>query len=307
MIARSGALADLVAAGARILESACGPCIGMGQAPVTDAVTVRSFNRNFAGRCGTASAGTYLASPEVCAAAALTGELTDPRTLGAYPAITLPAGFEVDDSMILPPAEHPETVEIMRGPNIRPVPTRGPLEDALTLRVLLHTGDNVTTDDIMPAGAKVLPLRSNIPAISEYVFSGLDPDFVRRAKEWGGGCVVGGQNYGQGSSREHAALAPRYLGVRAVLARSFARIHQANLVNFGILPLVIDEAAYAGLEVGDELRITGVREAITGGETLQVEKVSSGETFTATPVLSPRQAQVLLASGVLNFVKSQLG
>ncbi|NLO74533.1 MAG: aconitate hydratase [candidate division WS1 bacterium] len=307
MIARNGALAALVSAGARILESACGPCIGMGQAPVTDGVTVRSFNRNFRGRCGTPSAGTYLASPEVCAAAAIAGELVDPRSLGAYPEVALPATFQVDDSMILPPPEHGKEVEILRGPNIRPVPSRGPLEDEITIRVLLVAGDNITTDDIMPAGAKILPLRSNIPAISEYVFSCLDPDFARRAHDWGGGAVVGGENYGQGSSREHAALAPMHLGVRAVLARSFARIHQANLVNFGILPLQITETDYRSLQMGNELQMRGVREAVRNGSAVHVQNVTQGATFSATPVLSARQSQIILAGGVLNHVKKRLG
>jgi len=306
MIARNGALADLVAAGARILESACGPCIGMGQAPVTDGASVRSFNRNFPGRSGTKSAGVYLAGPEVCAVTALTGELTDPRTFGTPPRVDLPDRFDLDDSMILPPAEDPESVEIVRGPNIRPVPTRGPLADRIEARVLLRVGDNVTTDDIMPAGAKILPLRSNIPAISEFVFSGIDPGFAARAREQGGGVIVGGENYGQGSSREHAALAPMYLGVQAVLARSFARIHQANLVNFGILPLLISGDDYARLEPGDLLRMQGLRAAVQAGQPITVENLTRNFAFTATPRLSPRQAEVLLAGGVLNYVREQV-
>ncbi len=306
MIARNGALADLVTAGARVLESACGPCIGMGQAPVTDAVSVRSFNRNFPGRSGTPSAGVYLAGPEVCAAAALTGELTDPRTLGEFPQVTLPERFDVDDSMILPPAEDPDSVEIIRGPNIRPVPLRGPLEDELTLRVLLKVGDHITTDHIMPAGARVLPLRSNIPAISEHVFAALDPEFARRAREWGGGVLVGGENYGQGSSREHAALAPMYLGVKAVLARSFARIHQANLVNFGVLPLQIAKQDYSRLEQGDVLSLTGVREAVQKQTPITIKNGTQGYEFSATPQLSPRQVEIVLAGGVLNCVREQV-
>ncbi len=306
MIARNGALADLVAAGARILESACGPCIGMGQAPVTDAVSVRSFNRNFLGRSGTRSAGVYLAGPEVCAVAALTGELTDPRALGAAPRVDLPERFDLDDSMILPPAADPESVEIVRGPNIRPVPTRGPLADEIEMSVLLKVGDNVTTDDILPAGAKVLLLRSNIPAISEFVFSGIDPGFAARAREQGGGFIVGGENYGQGSSREHAALAPMYLGIQAVLARSFARIHQANLVNFGILPLLITAEDYARLEPGDRLRLEGLRETVRSGEPIIVQNLTRDFAFTATPRLSPHQVEVLLAGGVLNYVRQQV-
>ena len=307
MIARSGALADLVAAGARVLESACGPCIGMGQAPVSEAVSVRSFNRNFAGRSGTASAQVYLAGPQVCAAAALTGALTDPRALGEAPRIELPERYEVDDGMILPPAADPEAVEVVRGPNIRPVPMRGPLEDEMERRVLLKAGDNITTDDIMPAGAKVLPLRSNLPALSRYVFSGLDPGFAERAEQGGGGFVVGGENYGQGSSREHAALAPMHLGVRAVLAEWFARIHQANLVNFGLLPLRIAAEDYQRLAQGDTLRMNGVRQAVTTGGAVTVEDVTQGFSFPATPQLSPRQAEVLLAGGVLNWVREQAG
>ncbi|UCC68466.1 MAG: aconitate hydratase, partial [Armatimonadota bacterium] len=241
MLAENGALAKLIAAGARILEASCGPCIGMGQAPPSGGATLRSFNRNFAGRCGTPNADTYLAGVEVCAASALTGEIADPRTLGDPVSIASPDTFLVDDGMIIPPADQPAHVEIVRGCNIAPVPTRGPMEDILRGKVLLVAGDNITTDDIMPAGAKILPLRSNIPAISEFVFSRLDPDFASRAKQAGGGFVVGGANYGQGSSREHAALAPMALGLRAVLARSFARIHHANLINFGILPLLLPE------------------------------------------------------------------
>ncbi len=307
MIARNGALADLVEAGARVLESTCGPCIGMGQAPVTDAVSVRSFNRNFPGRSGTASAGVYLAGPEVCAVAALTGELTDPRNLGEVPEVIVPECFEVDDSMILPPADDPDEVEILRGPNIRPVPTRGPLEDAISLRVLLKVGENITTDHIMPAGAKVLPLRSNIPAISAHVFGAVDPEFAHRAQDWGGGFVVGGENYGQGSSREHAALAPMYLGVQAVLARSFARIHQANLVNFGVLPLQIAEEDYERLAQGDVLSLSGVREAVRGSAAITVQNETQGYEFTATPQLSPRQVDLVLSGGVLNYVREQVG
>ena len=306
MIARNGALADLVEAGARILESTCGPCIGMGQAPVTDAVSVRSFNRNFPGRSGTPSAGVFLAGPEVCAAAALTGELTDPRTLGDFPSVAVPEPFAVDDSMILPPAADPDAVQVVRGPNIRPVPTRGPLADALRLRVLLKVGDNLTTDHIMPAGAKILPLRSNIPALSQYVFSPVDPEFAHRAQEWGGGFVVGGENYGQGSSREHAALAPMYLGVQALLARSFARIHQANLVNFGVLPLQIAASDYARLEQGDTLSLTGLRESIASLREITVTNETQGYEFPATPQLSPRQVEVVLAGGVLNYVKEHI-
>ncbi|MFY9451956.1 MAG: aconitate hydratase, partial [Bacillota bacterium] len=254
ILARDGSLADLIAAGARILESACGPCIGMGQAPRSGAVSLRTFNRNFEGRSGTKDASVFLVSPETAAASAITGKITDPRTLGEYIPVGLPERFLVDDSMILPPAENPDEVEVIMGPNIKPVPIGKPLESTMELPVSIKVGDNITTDHIMPAGAKVLPFRSNIPAISEFVFSAVDPSFPERAKELGKSVIIGGQNYGQGSSREHAALAPMYLGVKAVIAKSFARIHKANLVNFGILPLEFaDPEDYDSLEQGDVL------------------------------------------------------
>jgi aconitate hydratase len=301
MLAANGALATMIAAGARLLEASCGPCIGMGQAPPSGGVTLRSFNRNFAGRTGTADAQAYLASAEVCAASAIAGEITDSRSLGARPRVPMPERFMVDDSMILPPADHPEQVEVVRGPNIAPVPVRGPLEDTIRGQVLLVAGDNVTTDDIMPAGAQILPLRSNIPAISKYVFSRLDPDFVGRARQAGGGFVVGGINYGQGSSREHAALAPMALGVKAVFARSFARIHHANLVNVGILPLMLFE--HAAVAQGDELEIADVRRGIEGGTPLVVTNLTRGGTLDVTYELTPRQARILLAGGLLNYIK----
>ncbi|MGD9100339.1 MAG: aconitase family protein, partial [Anaerolineae bacterium] len=305
MIARSGALGDLIAAGARILESGCGPCIGMGQAPPTNAASVRSFNRNFLGRSGTADDLVYLASPETCAATALHGVITDPRKLGDPIVVLPPEQYLVDDNMIVPPAEDPEAVEIIRGPNIKPVPVAQPVPDSLRARVLLKVGDNVTTDHIMPAGAQILPLRSNIPAIAEYVFWRVDPDFVQRAKEWGGGLVVGGVNYGQGSSREHAALAPMYLGLKAVIARSFARIHHTNLINVGILPLTFaDEAGYDALEPGDEWEITGVHAALQAGEPLTVYNLSQEKRFQAGYDLTERQIDILLAGGLLNYIKA---
>lgn len=301
MLADNGALAKLIAAGARILESSCGPCIGMGQAPPSGGATLRSFNRNFAGRCGTPDADTYLAGVEVCAASALTGEIADPRALGDPVSIASPDTFLVDDGMIIPPADQLEHVEIVRGPNIAPVPTRGPLEDTLRGKVLLTVGDNITTDDIMPAGAKILPLRSNIPAISEFVFSRLDPGFASRAKQAGGGFVVGGANYGQGSSREHAALAPMALGLRAVLARSFARIHHANLVNVGILPLKLPQGQ--PISQGDDLEIADVRARIEAGRPLLVRNLTESTEFETTCDLTPRQARILLAGGLLNHIK----
>ena len=305
MIAESGALADLIAAGARILESACGPCIGMGQAPPTNAASVRSFNRNFKGRSGTVEDHVYLASPETCAATALYGVITDPHKLGDPIVVDPPAKYLVDDNMIVPPAEDPDSVEVIRGPNIQPVPVAEPVPDALRGQILLKVGDNITTDHIMPAGAHVLPLRSNIPAIAEYVFWRVDPDFVQRAKEWGGGMVVGGVNYGQGSSREHAALAPMYLGLKAVITKSFARIHHANLVNVGILPLTFAaEADFDGLEQGDEWEITGVRAALQASKNLTVRNLTKGTMFEVTYSLTDRQVEILLGGGLLNHIKT---
>lgn len=305
MLARNGALADLVSAGARILESACGPCIGMGQSPNSGAVSVRTFNRNFEGRSGTADAKVFLASPEVAAAAALTGVLTDPRELGEYISVVMPEKFLIDDSMVLAPAEDPSGVEVLRGPNIKPLPINQDLPAILEGQTLLKVVDNITTDHIMPAGAKILPLRSNIPAISQYVFHGVDTTFADRAKAAGGGFIVGGQNYGQGSSREHAALAPMYLGVKAVITKSFARIHRANLVNFGILPLnFTNEADYDGINQGDNLEIPGIREALQQGqEELTVKNLTQGTTFQVKHNLSSRQAEIILAGGLLNYTR----
>ncbi len=302
-IARSGALADLIAAGARILEAGCGPCIGMGQAPATGTASLRSFNRNFPGRSGTPGDQVYLASPLVCAASALRGVITDPRDLGVPPRVADPGPLGLEDNMIIPPPADGSAVEIVRGPNIKPLPRRGPLEEDLQGRVLLKVGDNISTDQIMPAGAKLLPLRSNVPALAEHVFAPIDPSFARRAREAGGGFVVGGQNYGQGSSREHAALCPMYLGVKAVFARSFARIHAANLVNFGILPLMLGEIADDVLAEGDEWRIPRVREQLASGGPLRVENLTQGKSFEVRHSLTPRQVQVLLAGGLLNYLR----
>jgi aconitate hydratase len=305
MIARSGALTDLISAGARMLESACGPCIGMGQSPATGAVSVRSFNRNFKGRSGTPDDSVYLTSPETCAATALRGVITDPRSLGSPIRITTPAQYLVDDNMIVPPTDKPETVEVIRGPNIQPVPVAEPLPDTLRGRVLIKVGDNITTDHIMPAGAQVLPLRSNIPAIAEYVFWRVDPDFVTRSKAWEGGFIVGGVNYGQGSSREHAALAPMYLGLKAVFARSFARIHEANLINVAILPLTFaNDADYVGIEQGDEWEITGIHAALETGGDFVVRNVTRATELRVKGDFSERQARILMAGGLLNYVKA---
>ena len=306
-IARSGALADLIAAGGRILEAGCGPCIGMGQAPPTGGVSVRSFNRNFPGRSGTPNDLVYLASPALCAVTALRGEFPDPRSLGDLPEVpTLPDGAPLEDNLLVAPGGEAEAaqVAIVRGPNIAPLPRRGPLEASVAGPVLLKLGDNITTDHIMPAGAKVLPLRSNVPAIAEHVFERVDPTFPKRARESGGGMLVGGTNYGQGSSREHAALAPMYLGVRAVLAKSFARIHRANLVNFGILPLLLDPpSGYDAIEAGDHLAIEDVRGQVRGGTAMKVMNRTKGTTIAARHDLTPREREVLLAGGLLNWTK----
>jgi aconitate hydratase len=305
MVAQAGGLADLIAAGARILESACGPCIGMGQAPPTGAAAVRSFNRNFKGRSGTADDYVYLASPETCAATALYGVITDPRKLGDPIEIPHPTKYLVDDNMIVPPAEDPESVEVIRGPNIKPVPVAQPIPDKLSGKVLLKVEDNITTDHIMPAGAQVLPLRSNIPAIAEYVFWRVDPDFVQRSKEWGGGLVAGGVNYGQGSSREHAALAPMYLGLKVVIAKSFARIHHTNLLNVGILPLTfVNQADYESLEQGDEWEIDGIHAALKSGGNLTLRNITKDSSFEVGYDLTPRQVEILMTGGLLNYVKA---
>ena len=305
ILARDGSLADLIAAGARILESACGPCIGMGQAPRSGAVSLRTFNRNFEGRSGTKDASVFLVSPETAAASAITGKITDPRTLGEYIPVGLPERFLVDDSMILPPAENPDEVEVIMGPNIKPVPIGKPLESTMELPVSIKVGDNITTDHIMPAGAKVLPFRSNIPAISEFVFSAVDPSFPERAKELGKSVIIGGQNYGQGSSREHAALAPMYLGVKAVIAKSFARIHKANLVNFGILPLEFaDPEDYDSLEQGDVLIFSNLIESLKSGEAF-AKNTRTRKDIKLTVSLSSRQVEIIEKGGRLAFAKAQ--
>lgn len=304
MLASNGALADMLSAGARVLEAACGPCIGMGQAPLSSGASLRSFNRNFEGRSGTKDADIYLGSPEVCAAAAVAGEFIDPRSIGAAPRIELPAHFAVDDRMVEPPAANGTAVEVVRGPNIKPVPTRGQMEDVIELQALLKVGDNITTDHISPAGAKYLPLRSNVPALAEHVFEGVDPTFASRALANGSGAIIGGENYGQGSSREHAAMCPLYLGIQAVLATSFARIHRANLINFGILPLEIARADYEKLQQGDLLRVEGVQTGLREGR-VSVLNVTQNSSFEGTVSLSPRQQEIMLAGGMLNYVKQQ--
>jgi len=302
MLAAGGALRDIIASGARILETACGPCIGMGQAPSTGAVSVRTFNRNFKGRSGTADAQVYLASPEVAAACALRGVFTDPRDLGEYPSVRMPKAFTIDDSMIVRPPAGDGPAEIRRGPNIRELPKRGPMEDELSLSVLLKLKDNITTDDIMPAGSKILPLRSNIDAISKYVFFGIDRDFSEHAKAVGSGCILAGGNYGQGSSREHAALAPMHLGVKAVFARSFARIHRSNLINFGILPIEIDEDGYLSLEQGARVVVRNIHAALAERSPLEATEGRTGRKLNCTLNLSGRESEILREGGLLNFI-----
>jgi len=306
MIARNGALADIISAGARIIESTCGPCIGMGQAPSSSATSVRSFNRNFLGRSGTKNANVYLASPEVCVAAALKGVFTDPRELGESLRVELPEKFLIDDRMVLEPSAQPEQVEIIRGPNIKPLPINTAMPDTPEGELLLKVGDNITTDHIMPAGAKILPLRSNIPEIAKHVFEVVDESFPERALEKQGGFIVGGENYGQGSSREHAALAPMYLGIKWVLTKSFARIHKANLVNFGILPLTFDNAAdYDSFNQNDRLRIRNVIQSLKKKQPLVVENLTRGTEITARYDLSDRAIAIILAGGMLNYTREQ--
>jgi aconitate hydratase len=306
MIAQNGALADLIDAGARILESACGPCIGMGQSPSSAANSVRTFNRNFEGRSGTQDASIYLTGPAVAAAAAITGVLTDPRDLQMnYEEVVWPETFTVNDNMIISPPENGAGLEVLRGPNIKPLPVNEALPGEIKASVLLKVGDNITTDHIMPAGAKILPLRSNIPAISEYVFCTVDKCFPLRAKGTGRGIIIGGSNYGQGSSREHAALAPMFLGVKAVLVKSFARIHRQNLVNFGILPLTfVDEKDYDGIDQEDLLLLSDTS-AQMSAEHMLVRNLTKGTEFKVVHNLSERQKIIIKAGGLLNYTKNR--
>ena len=308
MLAQNGALADLIAAGARILECACGPCIGMGQSPNSKGISLRTFNRNFEGRSGTADGQIYLVSPETAAASALTGVFTNPQTLGEEAPIALPEKFLINDNMVVAPAPESEKdkVEILRGPNIKEFPTTDPLPETIAAKALLKVGDNITTDHIMPAGAKILPYRSNIPYLSNFCFGVCDKEFPARCREYGKGIVIGGANYGQGSSREHAALVPLYLGVKAVIAKSFARIHCANLANAGILPLVFkDEADYDRIDQMDELELPDIRSAIADNSKIIVKDLTKGIEFEAEAVLSARQREMVLAGGLLNYTREQ--
>ena len=309
MLASNGALAKMVAAGARVLECACGPCIGMGQAPATDAVSLRTFNRNFCGRSGTASASVWLVSPETAAVSAITGVLTDPETWAPVKKPALPERFAADDSMVLAPAADPYAVEVVRGPNIKPFPkTQAPAE-TIEGKVLIKLGDNITTDHIMPSNAKLLPYRSNVPYLSEFCLTPCDAGFPARAKENGGGFIVAGQNYGQGSSREHAALAPLYLGVKGVVALGFARIHRANLINNGILPLCLEnEADYEALSLGDEITIDRVHEQIAAAARGEGVTLRCGDReIKVRMTITPRQRDILLAGGLLNYTREQAG
>ena len=307
MLARNGALADMMAAGARILETACGPCIGMGQSPRTGAVSLRTNNRNFYARSGTASAGIYLVSCETAAISALTGVLTDPRTLDVDLEVPQPEHFEHNDNLVIPPVEpgHEAEVEVVRGPNIHPFPLGKALAETVSGKVLLKMEDNITTDHIMPSNAKLLPYRSNIPYLSDYCLTPVDAAFPARAKAEKGGILVAGQNYGHGSSREHAALVPLYLGIRAVVAKSFARIHQANLINNGILPLTFaNEADYADIDQMDELSLPNVRAAITAGEEcLTLRNETKGHDYAVLLPLTSRQRGMILAGGLLNYTR----
>jgi len=310
MLAQNGALSDLIEAGARILESACGPCIGMGQSPNSKGISLRTFNRNFEGRSGTKDGQIYLVSPEMAAASALTGVLTDPRELGDMPEFKLPEIFAINDNMVVPPVSEAEmdSVEILRGPNIKPFPETAPLMDTIDAPCSLKVGDNITTDHIMPAGAKILPLRSNIPAISQHCFAVCDEAFPARAKELGKSIIVGGSNYGQGSSREHAALAPIYLGVKAVLVKSFARIHRANLINAGILPLTfVNESDYENIAQGDELEIADVRKAVEEGKSeLTVTNKTTGKEIPVLCELSGRTKDIILAGGLMDYTRESM-
>ncbi len=305
MIAKNSALSSLIEAGARILEATCGPCIGNGQSPPSGGVSLRTFNRNFEGRSGTKDAKVYLCSPEVAVAAAIHGVVTDPRKLGEYPEIETPETYLVDDSMIIPPAEDPSKVEVRRGPNIKALPTRDRLPSVLKGKVLIKLGDNITTDHITPAGTW-LKYRSNVPKYSESVFSAIDSHFHEKAKAQGGGFVIGGENYGQGSSREHAALCPMYLGIKAVIAKSFARIHRDNLINFGILPLTFENPEdYDSIDENDDLELKDLVEGLKKGDTLILHNLTKNKEIRLKHGYSPRQVEIILAGGKLNYTRSR--
>lgn len=307
MLSANGALSDIIAAGARVLEAACGPCIGMGQSPKSSGVSLRTFNRNFEGRSGTPDAGVYLVSPEVAAASALTGVLTDPRDLGNAPSVIMPKSFEINDNLIEKPVAESEagSVDIYYGPNIKPFPNGEALPDELRVKTVIKVSDNITTDHIMPAGAKILPYRSNIPYLSGFCFRQLDENFAERAKAAGRGLIIAGSNYGQGSSREHAALVPLYLGIRVVVAKSFARIHAANLINAGIIPFTFaDEKDYDKAELDDEVLIPGIRNRIADGDRVIMMNLTKNESYILDYNFTERQTQILLSGGLLNYTKT---
>lgn len=308
MLSREGLIADMISSGARILEASCGPCIGMGGAPGSGHVSVRSYNRNFLGRSGTKDAFVYLTNPIACAAIALKGEIIDPRDAGlSIEVVKEPEQFLINDNLLISPKPDTTDIKIIKGPNIKDVPVKEPLKNTIKAKVLLKLGDNITTDDIMPAGSKVLPFRSNIPAISEFVFENIDSTFSKRAmdaKEIGGGIIIGGENYGQGSSREHAAIAPMYLGVQAVIAKSFARIHRANLINFGILPIMFkSERDYEKIEQGDILIIRDIIGSIKGDQNFKVENQTKGYEFWVISNLNDREKELILKGGLLPYTR----
>ena len=308
MLAENGALSILIDAGARILESACGPCIGMGQSPNSKGISLRTFNRNFEGRSGTKDGQIYLVSPEVAAFSAINGYLADPRKIGDMPEFKMPEYFTINDNMIVPPVneEDMDTVEVLRGPNIKPFPTSTPMEETISAGVSLKAGDNITTDHIMPAGAKILPLRSNIPAISKFCFAVCDEQFHDRALEMKESVIIGGANYGQGSSREHAALAPLYLGVKAVITKSFARIHKANLINAGILPLnFANEADYDKISLGDELVLENIKDIVLNGGDIILKNNTTGDEIKLVAEFSDRDRDMLIEGGLLNYTKNR--
>ncbi len=305
MLSDCGALSHILASGARVLECACGPCIGMGFSPNSGGVSLRTFNRNFLGRSGTKDGQVYLVSPETAVAAALTGYITDPSTFAPMEPVEMPAAFTIDDSAVLAPlpVEEAADAQVLRGPNIKEFPKSKPFEDTLSAQLVLKVGDNITTDHIMPAGAKILPYRSNIPFLSQFCFQVCDTTFAERAKAAGDGVIIGGSNYGQGSSREHAALVPMYLGVRCVIAKSFARIHVANLINAGILPLTFaDPADYDALEQGSKLVFSDLKAGMESGSFTMTD-ASTGKTYALKGEFTQRQQQILLCGGLLNYTK----
>jgi aconitate hydratase len=308
MLSREGLMADMIAAGARILESSCGPCIGMGGSPGTGQISIRSYNRNFKGRSGNKEAFVYLASPISCAAIAIKGEIIDPRDSGlSVEEFEEPTSYLINDNMLIPPKKEAKTIKIIKGPNIKEVPLKEPLIEKSEAEVLIKLSDNITTDDIMPAGASILPLRSNIPAMAEFVFTNLDNTFSKRAKEAksrGGGIIVGGDNYGQGSSREHAAIAPMYLGIHAVIAKSYARIHRSNLINFGILPLKFSKSEdYERIERGDRLILEDVERSLKGNQSYKIHNLTRNYSFEAFSDFNEREKEILLTGGLLPYTK----